>query len=624
MTLRARRSRLRGLRRRSKRESPGPGRGSGDRLEVGLGDVCDGCAAEAFEVAEQLRASVKRLTQRGQGVFFVVSAESWALADTHRRAQSRLAAGAVSDVGAAWRLLDPGDLSGSFPGYADVLAGRVQARRALSSGLGVSFFRRVRDLERVPGAVSVLPAAPLVPERLMVSLAVTGPVAWKSALARGASPLDAQRAAQVATAGAVQRHVLSGGRDAVLRSMRADDRARGYQRVSDGKPCAFCAMLVSRGAVYKSEASGGFRTHDGCGCSLVPFWELSPEQSAQAEEFRALWDDTYRAGGYSAFRRAYERGPRALGAPRASRAKRRTVSAGPEVQDALAARVPPSLRTVADDALAGMLAQAERSGDWDTFDAVSTELDRRELALIERDYGDPYAGTFTYGDAPEGAFDAPAPAVASRSEDVFSGGWGEGSWGDSAEAAVYRHVADVDDLGLEDWDLPDADSVAVRKRSPAELRRDWEDETYERARSAEEYGGGIRPDLRAEADRLGISLDSLFEADPRVAYKYANQELLQWWADNGGRRPLFEAQHANGQLSAAKVAQKRATEDKARATAERAIGKTWDEWLEIRKAEYVEARKLKAAKRGPRTVADELAAAQKRQARLRKAAAGVG
>lgn len=256
------------------------------------------------------------------------------MADTHRVAQSRLASGVAADVAAAFELLDPADLSGSFPRYAGALGPRVRARHAASSGLGAAFFRRVREVEGVAGVFSPLPASPLDPERLATSLAVTGPVSWKSALARGADAVSARRSAQAAATGAATRLVLDGGRSSVLRSIGADDRARGYMRVSDGSPCAFCAMLVSRGAVYKQNTAT-FRAHDSCGCSAVPFWEASPEQSAHADELWDLWNSTRDAHGHTSFprfRAAYEgRNPAVV----ASRNRRSVVKAA-EVQDALA------------------------------------------------------------------------------------------------------------------------------------------------------------------------------------------------------------------------------------------------------------------------------------------------
>src|SRR4029077_615307 len=99
------------------------------------------------------------------------------------------------------------------------------------------------------------------------------------------------------------------------------------------------------------------------------------------------------------------------------------------------------------------------------------------------------------------------------------------------------------------------------------------------------YGGGIRPDMRLEADRKGITLDTLMNGDPRTAYKYANQELLQWWETNGGRRPFYEVEARHGRYSDPKLTKARMTEDKARAVAQDILGKNRAEGLAERAAQ---------------------------------------
>ena len=91
--------------------------------------------------------------------------------------------------------------------------------------------------------------------------------------------------------GYVQRGVLNGGRNTIRASSRANVRAFGWLRVSDGNPCAFCAMLVGRGPVYKAETVG-FRSHDYCGCTAEEFYgEKWSDWEPTGEEAR--WRDVY-------------------------------------------------------------------------------------------------------------------------------------------------------------------------------------------------------------------------------------------------------------------------------------------------------------------------------------------
>jgi hypothetical protein len=89
--------------------------------------------------------------------------------------------------------------------------------------------------------------------------------------------------------GIMRRQVLSGGRQLIDETTGADSQAIGWRRVSDGNPCAFCAMLCSRGPVYRSAdkagdptAGSGLRYHGHCGCTAeIVYGEWKPSQQEQ-------------------------------------------------------------------------------------------------------------------------------------------------------------------------------------------------------------------------------------------------------------------------------------------------------------------------------------------------------
>lgn len=96
---------------------------------------------------------------------------------------------------------------------------------------------------------------------------------------------DAQREAAHGTAGnvvglAVQREVMGGGREPVKEIGLKDKRVLGFARISKtGTPCSFCAMLISRGVVYKSARSAtltaeGKQYHPGCNCIEVEVYSI--------------------------------------------------------------------------------------------------------------------------------------------------------------------------------------------------------------------------------------------------------------------------------------------------------------------------------------------------------------
>lgn len=55
--------------------------------------------------------------------------------------------------------------------------------------------------------------------------------------------------------GGIQRIIADAHRDTVIGSVAADQSATGYARHASANACAFCALLATRGAVYKTEES---------------------------------------------------------------------------------------------------------------------------------------------------------------------------------------------------------------------------------------------------------------------------------------------------------------------------------------------------------------------------------
>lgn len=69
---------------------------------------------------------------------------------------------------------------------------------------------------------------------------------------------------------------LQVGRDTVMFNNRRDPSSPRFARVPVGKTCAWCLMLASRGAVYRSADSAGDagQYHGGhCDCQPVPSWD---------------------------------------------------------------------------------------------------------------------------------------------------------------------------------------------------------------------------------------------------------------------------------------------------------------------------------------------------------------
>jgi hypothetical protein len=131
---------------------------------------------------------------------------------------------------------------------------------------------------------------------------------------------------QKAVARAVSRHAQEPARETVQEA--ADDAGEeiGWARMLTGpKSCGFCAMLASRGPVYRSDKSAMFRGgasadayHDGCDCVAVLVRKGVPWEGQQSHKvLEKLWEAT--GGKFSgkdarnAFRREWDRTVRSGG-----------------------------------------------------------------------------------------------------------------------------------------------------------------------------------------------------------------------------------------------------------------------------------------------------------------------
>lgn len=189
-----------------------------------------------------------------------------------------------------WSLDDPG----SFDDVAR--AGAVLTREAhrTSAGLAADYFERFRAVEGVEGSASPVVVDPPSREEMRDAIRGAGLAGTVNARRRGSSMGAAMRNGLVKSSGAMGELALNGGRSTVLRSGSADRRATGYIRTVGGDPCAFCAMLASRGPVYRS--SGGAmainaeegKTHAHCVCSFQLMY-----RDAKLPERNQHWQDQF-------------------------------------------------------------------------------------------------------------------------------------------------------------------------------------------------------------------------------------------------------------------------------------------------------------------------------------------
>ena len=125
-----------------------------------------------------------------------------------------------------------------------------------------------------------------------------------------ATEVDAQRAeahrkAGARQAAAAERITMNAARGLTYSLGEYDGRVMGWARYHPpiGTPCGWCAMLVSRGAIYKSRSSArlqgvdsDFDTyHDGCHCIAIPAFTKEQYDSSPLfdlnREYSRLWNE---------------------------------------------------------------------------------------------------------------------------------------------------------------------------------------------------------------------------------------------------------------------------------------------------------------------------------------------
>lgn len=215
------------------------------------------------------------------------------LTDRHRRRQVRQAIAADSDIRRAWRLLDPSDIDGTRVAWQRQMLTIVRRYHGLSEAEAIRYLSAYRLAEiGTTGGALVVPAMNATVTAGVLD--ASGPAALKRKIGAGVPPRTAYRDVRQTILAETHKLIMAGGRALMRMSGQADRRAVGYRRVSDGDPCTFCAMLVSRGPAYTSAAKAlargnGDPYHPHCGCTVEIIYS-----DWQPTEMEQEWVDAYR------------------------------------------------------------------------------------------------------------------------------------------------------------------------------------------------------------------------------------------------------------------------------------------------------------------------------------------
>lgn len=195
-----------------------------------------------------------------------------ATADAARSTQLTIRAAVMLDVLRLWPLLRADQLAETFPAWLTAMQTVVTSYYEQSSQAAATFYQAARsEALQSPTPASLIKFAPPPAKDWMAqAFGFSGPGLFAKETAAPGTALST-------TLGTASRIALNGGRATLLNTTSADPAATGWYRVTDGHPCAFCAMLAARGITYRSQRASSFRAHDACGCAGAPAFSREQE-----------------------------------------------------------------------------------------------------------------------------------------------------------------------------------------------------------------------------------------------------------------------------------------------------------------------------------------------------------
>lgn len=310
------------------------------------------------------------------------------------------------------------------------------------------------------------------------------------------------------------RSAKMGGRRTIERSAAASGRR--WRRVPDGDPCAFCAMLATRGYLddgYTSRESAlwtaaGRTYHDFCGCvatEIVDDWVPTPQEQR--------WIDAYETAGAEASAQGLPLTPETV-LPR-MRAQAGAFNDSPRPA---AEPEPDRWLDLADDKLEALMEQAMADGDFAKAERLGEILDTPRL---------PSGSRIDYQDA--------------MRPEVYE--WFEtASQADQDRLLGSLSQLDADNFGRAQWEHM---SGKQSRQAPSKREQREQYETYLETEylAAESVTNGHM--LSPEARAAGRTSRDLWSVNESTARSWASPEMLEYW-DAHGRMTWSDWQAMNG------------------------------------------------------------------------------
>ena len=233
-----------------------------------------------------------------QGYGTASQAAQASLAEQFRMRQAYAATQAILDILGIWGLLKPGDIRSSWPAIRTALAALIRDRFATAAADGNAYYLQARTAAGVLGDLPEMSLPPMPEDALIqATLDSTGPYTLLAKIKAAEPVAQAAQTTGTKVSEAAARLILNGARQAVLQAVTEDSEAVGWMRVTASDPCAWCAMLASRGAVYKSEESASFDAHYRCRCSAQCVFSREDAKALRNAPLAQEWQQA--TAGYS-------------------------------------------------------------------------------------------------------------------------------------------------------------------------------------------------------------------------------------------------------------------------------------------------------------------------------------
>lgn len=212
------------------------------------------------------------------------------LAADFQQQQAFLAAAALAEILRLWGLLRLGDVRSSWPVIRTALATLIRDRFNVSAAAGNAYYLQARSAAGVTGDLPLLELPPVPDEQLITAtLDSTGPYTLLAKIRAAEQPAQAAQVTAVRLSGASTRLILNGARQAVVQAVRQDSKGVAWMRVTAANPCAWCAMLASRGPVYKTAQEAGFKAHNHCRCTAQAVFSASDAAALRDNDLYQQW-----------------------------------------------------------------------------------------------------------------------------------------------------------------------------------------------------------------------------------------------------------------------------------------------------------------------------------------------